>query len=119
MEARNSGKEDQMNEINPKDLRVEIINNPICGFAPLNSRCIRITHIPTGLATESETHRSQHGNRELAYQALKKLLAEAGKLDPARQAFDQWRRENISTEKDAYAFMEGWKACNQTKVTKS
>jgi len=106
-----------MNEINPTDLYVEIINHPVSGFAPLRPMGIKITHVPTGLFAISEAARSQHGNRDLAYHKLKQLLGENKSVDLSREAFDLWRQSNISTEKDAYAFMEGWKAARQTTET--
>lgn len=113
-----------MNELNPKDLLIDVVGKAVLGFAPLNPKGIKITHIPTGLHAEADTDRSQHRNRELAYQKLKQLVAAYNEADPAREAFEQWRDQALanwkeSSEKDAYAFMEGWKAARQTQVTKA
>ena len=44
---------------------------------------VRIVHLPTGLAAENDTTRSQHANRALALRRLRQLLALQFRLPPA------------------------------------
>ena len=58
------------NTLSPKDIRVDVIYKQMGGFVPLNSSGVRVTHIPTRKVFESDTERSQHSNREKAFNAL-------------------------------------------------
>jgi len=64
--------------INPNDLRVDTYRASGPGGQNVNkvSSAIRITHIPTGIVTQSQTDRSQHVNRDSAMKLLKAKLYE-------------------------------------------
>lgn len=66
-----SGKELTV-EIKPEDLRVDTFRSSGPGGQNVNktSSAIRITHLPTGLISQSQASPSQHRNRELAMTLL-------------------------------------------------
>ncbi|MBU1867308.1 MAG: peptide chain release factor 2 [Candidatus Margulisbacteria bacterium] len=70
--------EDIKIEINPNDLRVDTYSASGPGGQNVNkvSSAIRITHLPTGIVTQSQSDRSQHANRDTALRLLKAKLHE-------------------------------------------
>lgn len=62
--------------INPADVRVDTYRASGAGGQHINKTdsAVRLTHLPTGIVVQSQDSRSQHSNRDLAWQRLRSKL---------------------------------------------
>jgi peptide chain release factor 2 len=91
--------EDIKVEINPSDLRVDTYRASGPGGQNVNkvSSAIRITHLPTGIVTQSQSDRSQHVNRDIALRLLKAKLYEM-MLAQQKEKIEELRGEKKKIE---------------------
>jgi peptide chain release factor 2 len=91
--------EDEVVEIDSKDLRVETYRSSGAGGQHVNvtDSAVRITHIPTGITAACQNERSQMQNRAVAMRILSARLAEAARRE-RRQKIEDLRGERRDIE---------------------
>ena len=70
-------------EVNPADLKVDVYRSSGAGGQHVNKTesAVRITHLPTGLVTQSQGERSQHRNKDAAMKILMSRLFVLGEQE--------------------------------------
>lgn len=62
------------NELDPKELEIDVYRHPSNTDVNQGSNCIRVKHVPTGIVVKSEERGSYRYNRDLAFEELKRKL---------------------------------------------
>ncbi len=84
--------------INKSDLKIDTFRASGAGGQHVNKTesAIRITHLPTGIVSESQDGRSQHKNKEIAMQQLIRRIREAQEKEQASELAAQ-RKSLVGT----------------------
>lgn len=74
-------------DIRPDDLKIDTYRASGAGGQHINktSSAVRITHLPTGIVTQSQAQRSQFANKETAMQLLKAKLLQMEEEEKAKE----------------------------------
>ena len=73
---------DDLPDLNPEDVVVDVVLKQLGGFAPVTAHGVRVTHKPSRISVVVDSERSQHRNRQLALEALRAILAMRPAVEP-------------------------------------
>lgn len=90
-------------EINPADVRIDYFCSSGPGGQSVNTTysAVRLTHLPTGLVAQCQDQKSQHKNKEKAFQVLRSRLYERELAK--RQEAEAAKRKTLVTSGDRSA----------------
>ncbi len=88
---------DELPDLNPEDVVVDVVLKQLGGFAPVTTHGIRVTHKPSRVSVVVDSEHSQHRNRQLALDALRAITHPQAHPVPApvgeREAFETWAKQ--------------------------
>ena len=96
---------DELPDLNPEDVAVDVVLKQLGGFAPVTTHGVRVTHKPSRVSVVVDSERSQHRNRQLALEALRATIhhqanpvpAPVDELIEALEDLMDWQVKNVKS----------------------